>query len=93
MYQRTFLMQDTKHHSWSYSRISYVGRLKLFILEFSQTRQNYNSYSAVIDTCSIVPSQSFSINFLVKKSSYKKVYPDVWERDHWSIQANNNKGH
>ena len=34
---RTFLMQDTKRHSWSYSRISYAGGMKLFILEFSQT--------------------------------------------------------
>lgn len=44
---RTLLIQDLKYHSWSYSRISYVGRMKLFIRDFSQAAQNYNPYSAI----------------------------------------------
>lgn len=82
---RTFLMQNAKYHSQNNSRISYVGKMKLSILEFSQATQNYNPYS-VRDT-----SHSFSVKFHMKNSFYNEVYSKICVKNHCSNQDDMDK--
>lgn len=51
------------------------------------------SSSSVINTCNTVLTQGCSVNFHVKDNSYNKVYPNIWERDHYPLQAGWDKGH